>query len=48
MDPALVAERMFDALREERLHILTHPDSVREVRARFRLILGEDDELKSP
>jgi len=47
-EPAVIAQKLFVALREERLHILTHAGSDDEVRARFRLILGQPEETAGP
>ncbi len=41
MPPNQVAEHVFDAITEERLYILTHPDSKDRVRARMEAILEE-------
>ena len=41
MPPNQVAEHVFDAIMEERLYILTHPDSRDRVRARAEAILEE-------
>ena len=41
MPPNQVAEHVFEAIVEERLYILTHPDSKDRVRARMEAILEE-------
>ena len=41
MPPDQVAEHVFDAITEERLYILTHPDWKDTVRARMEAILAE-------
>jgi NAD(P)-dependent dehydrogenase (short-subunit alcohol dehydrogenase family) len=44
MPPSEVADMVFDAIRDERFYVLTHPESEKEtVRARFEAILGETD-----
>jgi NAD(P)-dependent dehydrogenase (short-subunit alcohol dehydrogenase family) len=49
MDPADVAARVVDAVKERRFYILTHPDSAAMVRRRMEAIVnGEDPPLIGP
>jgi NAD(P)-dependent dehydrogenase (short-subunit alcohol dehydrogenase family) len=48
MEPEVVADRLFAALRAESLHVLTHSGSARAVVARFRLILGPQMGSEAP
>jgi hypothetical protein len=41
MDPREVAEKVFDAIREERFYILTHPEEKARVKRRMEGILEE-------
>jgi hypothetical protein len=41
MDPREVAEKVFDAIREERFYILTHPEEKVRVKRRMEGILEE-------
>jgi short-subunit dehydrogenase len=45
MSPSLVAEMTFDAIREERLYILTHKDWIPEVEIRVKNIINEKNPL---
>jgi NAD(P)-dependent dehydrogenase (short-subunit alcohol dehydrogenase family) len=49
MDPALVAEMTLQAIREERLYVITHPETVERVRSRMQTIVeGRNPEVPAP
>jgi hypothetical protein len=43
MEPHEVAEHVCDAIRTNRFYVITHPDSVVNIQARFdRIVAGEN------
>ncbi len=49
MDPALVADKTLQAIRDERLYVITHPENVERVRSRMQTIIeGRNPDVPAP
>jgi NAD(P)-dependent dehydrogenase (short-subunit alcohol dehydrogenase family) len=49
MDPALVAEKTLQAIRDQRLYVITHAENVERVRSRMQTIVeGRNPEVPAP
>jgi hypothetical protein len=48
LDPASVAERVLEAIRQDELYIFTHPGMRTNVEPRFTAILAAMDKVSAP
>jgi hypothetical protein len=48
VEPAAVAARVLEAIREDELYVFTHPDMRSEVEGRFAAILAAMDKVPAP